>query len=198
MKEDPRRRIDRTGRAQFIRKSTQAEIDRRSSHIVKLWRRGHNVKEICDALDIASETIRKTLIGVGLPRNRVKGRGPVTGAYPWRDEDVPELERERFIPPGARESRWRQSRVVGMAQMLNDEYRESNFSNILANQATDAEESGDRDWLMEALATFNAAIEKLERARRVLTDDAYRAACRDTLEGVEQIRSKHSPLRAVR
>jgi hypothetical protein len=84
-----------------------------------------------------------------------------------------------------------------MAQMLNDEYRESNFANVLANQATDAEEGGDSDWQMEALATFNAAIEKLERARRVLTDDSYRTACRDTLEGVEQMRHKHTSLRVV-
>ena len=52
--------------------------------------------------------------------------------------------------------------------------------------------------MIEALATFTAAIEKLERARRVLTDDIYRVRCRDTLEGVEQIRSGRTPLRAVR
>lgn len=197
MSEDQRRRIDSSGRAQFTRKSTPAEIDRRSGHIVKLWRRGHNVKEICDALDIGSETIRKTLMSIDMPRNRIKGRGPVTGSYPWRDEDVPEMERERFIPLGAQESRWRQSRVVGMAQMLNDEYRETNFSNILANQVTEAEEAGDNDWMLQALATFTSAIEKLERARRVLSDDIYRVRCRDTLEGVEQMRHKNPPLRAV-
>ena len=142
---------------------------------------------------------------MGLLRGkRVKGNGPITYPCPWRDEDVPAAERVHAVtPPGAEASRWRQSRIVGMAQMLNDEYRESNFSNILANQATDAEGAGDKDWLIEALATINAAIEKLERARRVLTDDDYRIACRDTLEGVEAMRRtqravQHPPLRAVR
>jgi hypothetical protein len=127
---------------------------------------------------------------------RYVGRGPVTKHCPWRDEDVPQWDLE-MPTPEQQQSRWRQSRIVGMAQMLNDEYRETNFTNILANQVTEAEEAGDQDWMLQALATFNAAIEKLERARRVLSDDTYRVRCRDTLEGVEQMRHKNPPLRAV-
>ena len=195
----PTRRLDTTGRAQYTRKSTQAEIARRDGWIVKLYQRGHTTMEIAAALNIGRNTIGERLSVLGLFKaKRVKGRGPVTFPCPWRDEDIPVEQQDYYVPPQARESRWRQSRIVNMAQMLNDEYRESNFSNILANQATDAEEGGDKDWLMEALATFNAAIEKLDRARRVLTDDDYRVACRDTLEGVEQMRRKQSSLRAVR
>jgi hypothetical protein len=90
-----------------------------------------------------------------------------------------------------KESRWRKSKIVGMAQMLNEEYQESNFSNVLANQITAAIEDGDTDWPLQALAIISAAIEKLERARRILTDDDYLVACRDTLEGVEQMRLHH-------
>jgi len=171
-------------------------MDRRDACIAKLWRRGHNVKEIAEAIGLGDNSVRERVVALGLIGfgvKRYKGIGPAQPC-PWRDEDVP-ME-ERYIVPD--ESRWRQSRIVGMAQMLNDEYRESNFANILANQASDAEEAGDGDWLMEALATFTAAIEKLDRARRVLTDDNYRRACRETLEGVEQMRHRQPPpLRAV-
>lgn len=193
-----KRRVDRTGRAQYLRKPTQAEIDRRTGWVAKLHRKGHSAVEIAEALDVGRETVSKALRDLGLnTTRRVNGMGRVTYACPWRDEDVPPEDRFPTITGEARTTRWRQSRIVGMAQMLNDEYRESNFANILANQVTDAEESGDTSWTLEALATFNAAIEKLERARRVLTDDDYRVACRDTLEGVEAMRLKHPPLRAV-
>ena len=197
MKDDPRKRVDRTGRSQFVRKTTQPERDRRDGWIMRLWRQGHNVQEIAEALDVSiglvAETVRNML--PDRPRRYV-GRGPVTKHCPWRDEDVPQWDLD--IPtPEQQQSRWRQSRIVGMAQMLNDEYRETNFSNILANQVTDAEEAGDQDWMLQALATFTSAIEKLERARRVLSDDSYRVRCRDTLEGVEQMRHKNPPLRAV-
>lgn len=195
MTDYPRRRTDRTGRSQFIRKSTRAEVDRRDAWVARLHRRGHSTAEICDALDIGPSIARITIrkLDPASHGRKSRGRGPVVGPCPWRDEDIPTEERV-VVPSGPR---WQQSRIVGMAQMLNDEYRESNFSNVLANQATDAEEAGDQAWLLEALATLNAAIEKLERARRVLTDDHYRAACRDTLEGVEQIRRRTVPLRAV-
>jgi hypothetical protein len=196
---DPRRRLDRAGRAQFTRRTTQAEIDRRDVWIAKLFRKGHTTVEIAVGLDCARETIGQRLKAMGFDRTkRYKGLGPVKGPCPWRDEDVPPPKVEPL------EARWRRSQIIGMAQMLNDEYRESNFANVLANQATDAEEAGDKDWLIEALATINAAIEKLGRARRVLADDTYRAACRDTLEGVESMRrkqprqSQHPTLRAVR
>jgi len=190
------KRPDSLGRQVFTRKPTRPEIDRRNGWVAKLYHRGHNTAEIAVALGVNNDTVRQGMRDMGLPRtNSPKGQGWVTHPCPWRDEDVPVTE--PVILPATPETRWRQSRIVGMAQMLNDEYRESNFSNILANQATDAEEAGDHDWTLEALATMNAAIEKLERARRVLTDDNYRTACRDTLEGVEQIRNKHTPLRAV-
>lgn len=193
---DPRRRLDSRGRAQFVRKTTHSEMDRRDVWIAKLWRRGHTSTEIAVGIDCARETVGQRLRAMGFDRTkRYKGRGPVVGPCPWRDEDVPPPAVEPLDP------RWRRSQVIGMAQMLNDEYRESNFSNILANQATDAEEAGDKDWLSEALATISAAMEKLQRARRVLTDDHYRTLCRDTLEGVEDMRRQHQQrpsLRAVR
>lgn len=185
------RRVDRTGRAQFVRKSTANEISRRDVLLVKLRRRGHSTAEICDALGIGASLATERLRILGVKGKIAKGRGRVTEPCLWRDEDMPPPLSTLPVP------RWRQSRIIQMAQMLNDEYRESNFANVLANQATDAEEGGDSDWQMEALATFNAAIEKLERARRVLTDDSYRTACRDTLEGVEQMRHKHTSLRVV-
>jgi hypothetical protein len=190
------KRVDTIGRAQFVRKSTQAEIDRRTGLIAKHYRRGHNIDEIADALGTSRDSVGKALRDLfpNRPR-RVRGRGRIIESCPWRDEDMPLAERGEFLPPP--ETRWRRSQVIGMAQMLNDEYRESNFANILANQVTDAETAGDRNWPIEALAIVSAAIEKLERARRVLTDDHYRAVCRDTLEGVEQMRHKHPPLRAL-
>jgi hypothetical protein len=188
------RQIDSLGRSQVLRKPNQAEIDRRDVWIAKLFNKGHTTVEIATALGMSRTTVGIRLSALNPGRTkRPKGRGPVTYACPWRDEDVgPE---DRLVQESG--SRWRQSKIIGMAQMLNDEYRESNFSNILANQATAAEEGGDHDWLIEALAVVSAAMEKLERARRVLTDDHYRVACRDTLEGVEQMRLKHPPLRSV-
>jgi hypothetical protein len=184
---------------QPIRKPNQAELGRRDRWIVKLYRNGHTTQEIADALGVGRNTVSARLTEIEPGRTkRPKGTGPVTYPCPWRDEEVPAIERQLSVPLGAQESRWRQSRIIGMAQMLNDEYRESNFSNILANQVTDAEENGDGDWLVEALAIVSAAMEKLERARRVLTDDDYRVACRDTLEGVEQMRLKHMPHPALR
>jgi hypothetical protein len=197
--EDPRKQTDALGRVVYTRKSTRAEIDRRNAWVAKLHQRGHNTVEIAVALDINNDTVRQGMRDLGIPRTKSpKGAGWVKEPCPWRDDDVPMAERERAIPPGPQETRWRQSRIIAQAQMLNDEYRESNFTNILANQVTDAEEAGDHDWTLEALATINAAAEKLERARRVLTDDSYRVACRDTLEGVEAIRHKRTQLRAVR
>lgn len=165
--------------------------------MVKLYHRGHTGYEIAAALDLspsqAADDLRRLVPG---RTKRFKGRGPVTIDCPWRDEDLPAAERDVPALSEMERSRWRQSRIVGMAQMLNDEYRETNFANILANQVTDAETAGDDQWQLLALATFSAAIEKLERARRVLSDEAYRAACRDTLEGVEQMR-RTSQLRIV-
>jgi hypothetical protein len=190
------KRVDTIGRAQFTRKSTQAEIDRRAGLIAKHYRRGHSIEEIVEALGISDDQVRRALRDIfpNRPR-RTRGRGRIIEPCPWRDEDMPLAERGEFL--SRPEPRWRRSQIVGMAQMLNDEYRESNFANILANQVTDAESAGDAHWPVEALAIVSAAIEKLERARRVLTDDSYRAACRDTLEGVEQMRHKHPPLRAL-
>jgi hypothetical protein len=185
------KRFDSTGRPQYVRKSTQAEIDRRTGLIAKLYRRGHNTQEIATGMNVSEDVVRKTLRAISSNRGkRYRGRGPVTEACPWRDEDLPVVE--RHVTTEVEESRWRRSKIIGMAQMLNDEYRESNFTNILANQVTDAEAAGDKDWLIEALAHVTSAIEKLERARRVLVDDHYRVLCRDTLEGVEQMRHKVS------
>jgi hypothetical protein len=184
-----KKRIDSTGRPQFVRKSTQAEIDRRDGVITKLYNRGHSSREIAEAIGVGISITSQRILALNLAKGkRVKGAGPVTMDCTWRDEDVPE---QAPVPTWAKESRWRQSRVVGMAQMLNDEYTESNFSNVLANQVTDATAAKDDNWQLEALMIFSAAIEKLERARRVLTDESYLVACRDTLEGVEQMRKHH-------
>lgn len=184
--------IDRSGRVQYTRKSNADEIARRDVIIARLHRRGHSTKEICEAIGMGESAVRERLRSLGIGgQKRPKGRGRVIEPCLWRDQDLP------LPTPPEQQPRWRQSRIIGMAQMLNDEYRESNFANVLANQVTDAEVGGDRDWLHEALATLSAAIEKLERARRVLTDDEYRVACRDTLEGVEQMRRRNPPLRAV-
>lgn len=173
------------------RKSTQSEIDRRDVVIAKLYRRGHSQKEIAEAIGIGLSITSQRILALDLAHGvrRIHGIGPVTIDAAWRDEDVP--EHERSVWTAHKETRWRQSRITGMAQMLNDEYQETNFSNILANQVTDAIADGDTDWPLHALAIISAAIEKLERARRVLTDDDYLAACRDTLEGVEQMRLHH-------
>ena len=154
---------------------------------------GHSQREIAEAIGIGLSITSQRILAMNLANGgrRINGIGPVTVSAAWRDEDVPEHERSVWNAP--QETRWRQSKIVGMAQMLNDEYQEFNFSNILANQITDALAAGDVDWPLQALAVFSAAIEKLERARRILTDDDYLVACRDTLEGVEQMRLHHQP-----
>lgn len=186
------RRPDTMGRAQPTRKPTVDELARRDGLMVRYYRAGHSIREVAEALDIGESQIGTRLRQLGVTDvQRHVGRGPVRNPGVWRDEDM---------PAAALEPRWLRSRITGMAQMLNDEYREANFANVLANQATEAESAGDKDWLIEALATFNAALEKLERARRILTDDAYRDACRDTNEGVEALRHttpRRTPLRAV-
>lgn len=183
----PGRFIDRQGRQQAIRKTTPIEIGRRDELIRRLYHQGHSTHEICAAVDIGESVVSGTLRRLGVQRTkRYKGAGEITEPCLWRDEDMPTTTT----------SRWRQSRPIVMAKMLDDEYAEGNFANVLANQATDAVEAGDRAWVGEALATVEAVLEKLERARLVLTDDAYRRACREAHEGVEVLRAR-TPLRAV-
>lgn len=183
------RRIDKRGRAQPTRKTTATEFVRRRDLVGDLYRRGHSTVEIAEALDVVIGTVRKHVRELGIADvKRYKGAGPITEPCRWRDDDV---------PPPPREARWRASRVVSMAAMLDAEYAEGNFANVLAGQATEALDAGDGAWIGEALSTIGAAIEKLERARRVLMEDNYRAACRNDHEGVEALRNAPPPLRAV-
>lgn len=184
------RRTDKLGRNQPARRTTPNELARKDELIAQLYRKGHSSREIGRALGVDATGVVDRLKVMGMNETkRNKGAGEITEPCPWRDGEVPAAS----VPP-----RWRQSRPVSMAQMLNDEYRESNFANVLANHVTDAIDAGDTAWVFEAELIISAAIEKLGRARLVVTDEAYRVECRNTHEGDEHLRrAGPTKLRAV-
>jgi hypothetical protein len=146
---------------------TPAELARRRDAVADLVRQGYGVKAIAERLGIARSSVSNDLRALGIVTDRRHKRTDEPPPIIWRDRDLPSA-------PVVHEPTYLSSETAKLCRDFVALWRRERHASQLANDAREAIEAGDDEWIATTRGEVRAVVDYAQRLLDVLNDDEAR------------------------
>jgi DNA-binding NarL/FixJ family response regulator len=194
IRQSPTPPLARDGRTVQRTPYSPEETSRRQAFVRELYRAGYSVEPIAEAMGVSAHTVRRDLNAGEIVRRGkgTKGKGNPSGPFKWRDQDIAPLV---SVPKPEVVSQYREMTIpiVRHLVLFVEDFRDKDYANQFAWRIDEG--INDRAWVREQRELLETITDQTQRLLMIIRDPEYRTACRETLEGRENMRKP--TLRAV-